>query len=723
MFFARVFSFTCLLLLAQASAADLSSSYEWKPMKIGGGGWLVGMSINPAEKDLLYARADVSGGYRWIPATSSWKQIVTASSMPPEYVGYGKYSGVDSIVGAPSDANVAYMSLGAEPYKASPGQVFRSTNRGETWTATQFHKTGVKTEANGEGRQDGERLAVDPANSNVVYYASITDGLWFTENGGEAWTKVAAIPAGKAPHGVSTVVFDPASKSAGRTQVIYVSVEEGGVFQTQDAGAKWTKISDGAAGDAGKPRDATVGPDSTYCIVYDGEKGAAGAVWKYAAGKWTDITPPGKDGGKDKSYWAITADPFDPQHIIAMIHGGRAFISSDQGGTWSFHAFALKSPNIAWLESQTNWFLSTGQLAFDPHDKGKVWYAEGFGVWWTRDLGPEQIPWHAASEGIEEVCGNDVISPPGGKPVGAMWDAGAFYFSDVDKYNATRSQPTFMSTWALDWCPKDPKFLVGVFRSHLDFVPNAKSSGFSTDGGLTWARFPAVADGTLPKELDYGVIAVAADNPDHIVWCPTFGKLPYFTANRGATWTPCNFGGKHETGHHAPYTSLKPLCADRVEPDTFYFYTPQEGLFRSTDGGATFAKAGNPMANRWNAILKSTPGRAKDLWFASGPGTGLCHSTDGGSTWTQSPGIENAVNIGTGKAAPGSDYPTLYVVGSVKGSSGIYRSTDQGATWDKIVDYPLGIFDTIDALDGDKDLFGQIYLSFTSTGFAYGQAK
>ncbi len=726
----RVFSFACLLFLAQAPAADLTSSYEWRPMKIGGGGWIVGMSVNPAEKNLFYARADVSGAYRWNPITSAWKQVVTASSLPPEYVGYGKYSGVDSIVGAPSDANVAYMSMGAEPYKASQGQVFRSTNRGDTWTATQFHKTGVKVEANGEGRQDGERLAVDPVNSNVVYYASITEGLWFTENAGASWTKITAIPAGKPPHGVTTVVFDrssgttQAADGSKRTKVAYVSVEEGGIFHTQNAGGAWNKISDTGAGDAGRPRDATIGMDGTYYVVYDGEKGAIGAVWKRStSGMWTDITPQDKEGGKDKSYWAITVDPFDPRHVIAMIHGGKTFVSSDQGKTWSFHLFTLKSPNIEWLESQTNWFLSTGQLAFDPYEKGKVWYAEGFGVWWTRELDPPEILWHAASEGIEEVCGNDVIAPPCGKPVGAMWDTGAFYFSDVDKYNAQRSQPTFMSTWALDWCPKDPKFIVGVFRSHLDFVPNARSSGYSTDGGKTWTRFPAVSDGTLPEELDYGVIAVSAKSPDHIVWCPTFGKLPYFTANRGANWTKCNFGGDHKTGHHSPYTSLKPLCADRVEPDTFYFYTPQEGLFRSKDGGATFAKAGNPMENRWNAILKTTPGHAKDLWFAAGPGAGLFHSTDGGSTWTQAPGIENVVNIGTGKAKDGSEYPTLYVVGSMATSSGIYRSTDQGATWDKITDYPLGIFDTIDAIDGDKDVFGQVYLTFTSTGFAYGKVK
>lgn len=714
--------------LATAEAADLRATYQWSRMKIGGGGWVVGMSANPAEKDLLYARTDVAGAYRWEPRSASWKQLVTAASLPAEYVGYGKYAGVDSLVGAPSDPNVAYMVFGSQPYDLAQGQVFRSADRGDTWTATGFRKTGVKVEPNGEGRQDGERLAVDPANSQVVYFASIQDGLWLTEDGGAAWHKVGAIPAGKPPHGVTTVVFDraggtlkAASDGTERTKAAYVSVEEGGVFRTGDAGATWQKISDNAAGDSGRPRDAAVGADGTYYIVYDGENGATGAVWKYAPKTgWADLTPKGKEGGKDKSYWAIAADPFDPQHVVAMIHGGKVFDSTDGGATWSFHLFQLKSPNIAWLGTQENWFLSTGQMVFDPFDRGKLWYAEGFGMWWTRDLTPAEIVWNAASEGIEEVCGNDVIAPPGGKPVGAMWDVGVFRFGDVDTYTAQRSQPGFMSAWALDWCPADPNFLVAVFRSHLDFVPHAKSSGFSTDGGRTWTRFPAVEKKAIPAELDYGVIAVSASNTDHIVWAPSGSKLPYATSDRGATWKQATFGGPRETGHGSYCTSLKPLCADRVEPDTFYYYTPQDGLFRSTDGGAVFAKIGCPLPNRWNAILKSTPGHARDLWFAAGNGAGLWHSVDGGATWTQAPGIDEAFNVGLGKGAT-ADYPALYVAGQVKGRAGIYRSTDRGATWDPICDYPLGIFDAIDALDADKDVFGQVYVCFSGSGFAYGK--
>ena len=685
---------------------------------------MVGLSINPAEPNLMYARADVSGAYRWIPATHSWKQLVTSSSMPTEYVGYGKYCGVDSIVGAPSDPNIAYMIMPDQPYKLTAGQVFRSENRGDRWKATNFLSTGVRVEANGPGRQEGERLAVDPVNSNVVYFGSTNNGLWVTENGGAAWKKVGDIPVGKAPHGVNTFVFDRtggALKSADgsqRTKVAYVSIEEGGIFRTADAGATWQKISDKGAGDNGKPRDAAVGPDGTYYVAYSNEKGAVGGTWKYSTAKgWTDITPQNKEANNRPNYWAIAVDPFDPKHIVAMIHGGKTFDSTDQGATWTFHGFSLKSSTISWLGTQTNYFLSTGELAFDPHEKGKLWFAEGFGVWWARDLNSKQISWNAASEGIEEACGNDVIAPPGGKPIGAMWDLGAFYFDNVDTYTAKRSQPTFMSAWALDWCPSDPKFVVGVLRSHLDMVPNAKSSGFSTDGGVTWTRFPALEKGTLPPELDYGVIAVSAKNPDNIVWSPANGVPSYFTKDRGESWTKSDFGGK-SVGNNAYPTAMKPLYADRVLPDTFYFYSPQAGIFRSTDGGATFANLGNPFPNCWNAKLKATPGQAGDLWFASGTGSSLYHSTDGGMNWKKVPGVESAWNVGFGKAKSG-DYPTVFAAGN----AGIFRSLNQGESWDKIGDYPLGIYDSIDSLDGDKDTFGKVYMAFGGSGFAYGTPK
>jgi photosystem II stability/assembly factor-like uncharacterized protein len=693
-------------------------------MKIGGGGWVTGLDISPTEKNLVYVRTDVSGAYRWNAVTASWKQIVTTASMPAGVLSYGNYGGVDSLVTSPKDPRIAYMAFAAKPHGGADGQVYKSTDRGETWIATDFLRHKVKMEPNGEGRQEGERLAVDPANSDVVYFGSIDHGLWTTQNGGGTWTRVDAIPAGTAGHGVNTIVFDRRSGiTRGNTNVIYVTVMDGGVFKTHDAGKTWAPISDTSAGpgNLGKVRDATIGPDRTYYVVYDNTGGATGSVWKYSpAGVWTDITPPAPDGGS-KLWWAVAVNPFDARQLVAMIGGGRCFISQDQGATWNSHGFTLKSSVVEWQEKQSNYHLSVGELAFDPFQSGTLWFAEGFGVWRAK-IPPKNsnVEWHSASVGIEEMCGNDVIAPPGGHPVAAMWDLGVFYFTNPDAYTAQKTPPGFMSAWALDWCPADPKFIVGVFRSHLDFVPKANSSGYSTDGGRTWTRFAALENDSAPKELEYGVIAVSAKDPDNIVWCPSAGALPYYSKDRGATWTRCSLDGATSTGQRSHYASLKPLCADRAQPGTFYLYTPQDGVLRSTDGGAHFVKVGNPVPNRWGLFLKAAHGHSGHLWFADAAGGGLWRSTDGGVTWTENAGLQQAINIGLGKAREANGYPTLFVAGVKDGKHGIYRSTDEGDNWDKVGDYPLGITDWIDALDGDKDVFGKVYLGFAGAGFVYG---
>ncbi|SDT89199.1 hypothetical protein SAMN05444156_0484 [Verrucomicrobium sp. GAS474] len=704
---------------------DLSASYDWKPMKVGGGGWVVGMDISPTEKNLIYIRTDVSGGYRWNAETSTWKQVVTSSSMPKEYVEYGKYSGVDSLVSAPKDPNVAYMAFSK--------QVFRSADRGETWKATTFGTHDLAMDSNGEGRQEGERLAVDPNNSDIVYYASIANGLWLTPDGGATWSKVAAIPAGKLPHGVNTVVFDkgsatlPAKGETVKTSVLYVTVEEAGIFKSADAGATWTNIAASATGTPGpgvKVRNAKIGPDRTYFVACDNDKGAVGSVWKLnVAGEWTNITPPPPNGGS-QSYVDIAVDPFDAHHLLAMENGGKCFLSTDQGATWTYHFFRLESAKIEWLGKQENYWLSVGELAFDPFDRGKLWFAEGFGVWWAKDLAAVQIPWQAESAGIEEVCAREIVAPPGGKPVGAVWDAGVFYFSDPDVYTAKRALPYFMACWSIDWCPADPKFIAALFRNNLNFGPMPRQAGYSTDGGLTWKRFPAAENKTLPPGLDYGIVAVSANTPDHIAWCPAFTKLPFYTADRGATWQQSDCGELKATGMSPIHSGQRPICADRVLPDTFYLYTTSDGVYRSTDGGAHYAKVGGPSCpGRTNALLKAVPGHGGDLWFAEESGGGLWHSTDGGAKWEALPGFQRCMTIGFGKAQTEDGYPTLYVDAIRGGVTGIYRSTDTGATWDKICDYPLGLFEWVNSIDGDKEVFGKVYLGFAQAGFAYGALK
>lgn len=698
------------LVFSQENTENLENDYVWNPLKIGGGGWVVGMDIHPTEQGLLYIRTDVSGAYRWNPQTSYWERIVTTATMPAEYNSYGSYEGVHSLVGAPGNPDIAYMA-----YK---NQIFKSWNRGDKWFATSFGIHGVSMNSNGAGRQEGERLAVDPNNSEVLYYGSENDQLWTSHDGGNNWSKISTIPQGKEGHGVNTIVFDKGSGVTNtKTNVIYVTVDDGGVFKTSDAGLTWNRISDSGPGTHRSYRDAEIGSDGMYYVIYTSEgNDGEGAVWKYLpSGQWINITPEG-----NQPYTAIAVDPTNKERIVVMKDGGKTWVSANQGNNWSSHDFNRRSTSVGYLGRQTDHWLSIGEIKFDPFEPGKLWFAEGFGVWWANNLSSNPIDWNEESKGIEETCGNAVISPPGGKPVTAMWDLGAFFHENTDQYYAQRSQSYFLSCWSLDWCPADPDFLVGTFQSHHPNQP--VQNKYSVDGGRSWTVFPSV-----PENASFGCITVSADDKNNIVWLPSNDQLPYYTTDRGVSWKQCNFGGLTNSGYNSYTSPRKPLCADRVQPSTFY-YQNNDGIYRSLDAGANWSKvAANPVPNCWNITMKTVPGHTGEIWLAEGKQGnivgGLWRSRDGGETWNAVHGLEQVFSFGFGKPERNGEYPTVFATGVLNGEHGIYRSTDSGNKWVKIGTYPLGINDYVDDMDGDKNVFGKVYICFAGSGFCYGTVE
>jgi uncharacterized protein (DUF2141 family) len=53
---------------------------------------------------------------------------------------------------------------------------------------------------------------------------------------------------------------------------------------------------------------------------------------------------------------------------------------------------------------------------------------------------------------------------------------------------------------------------------------------------------------------------------------------------------------------------------------------------------------------------------------------------------------------------------------------GIWQSDDQGQSWTQVGDRPLGSLDEIKAVEGDKNVYGTVYVGFAGSGYAVGTA-
>lgn len=157
-------------------SAPSGQGYSWDRVKVVGGGFVPGIVFNPSEKDLIYARTDIGGAYRWDPALKKWKQLL-------DFVGAKEWNmlGVDALATDPVETNRLYVAAGTytNDFTDMNGVLLRSADKGETWQRTELP---FKLGGNMPGRSMGERLAIDP-NDNRILYMGTRSGNGLAEHG------------------------------------------------------------------------------------------------------------------------------------------------------------------------------------------------------------------------------------------------------------------------------------------------------------------------------------------------------------------------------------------------------------------------------------------------------------------------------------------------------------------------------------------------------------
>ena len=245
--------------------------------------------------------------------------------------------------------------------------------------------------------------------------------------------------------------------------------------------------------------------------------------------------------------------------------------------------------------------------------------------------------------------------------------------------------------------------VTGVPGEPSVFYFGAASGGVwrSSDAGANWEPL-------FDKEDIASIGSVAVAPSDHnILYVGTgeacirgdisYGNGVYKSIDRGKTWK--NIGLKN-TRHIAE------VIVDPKNPNVVfvaalghaYGSSEERGVFRTTDGGATWQKVlykddktgaievvFDP--NNSNTLFASLWEVYRTPWSlnSGGPGSGLYKSTDEGSTWTrlEGRGLPAGIMGRIGVSVSGADSSRVYAMVESK-EGGLYRSDDGGDNWVRI---------------------------------------
>lgn len=104
------------------------------------------------------------------------------------------------------------------------------------------------------GRGNGERLAVDPKNSDIVYAAGMSSGgLIKSTDGGQTFTylDLGVDTSTNNNNGICSILIDPQSGDDSSCSTIYAALSSKGdynLFKSTDAGATWAPVEDAPKG-------------------------------------------------------------------------------------------------------------------------------------------------------------------------------------------------------------------------------------------------------------------------------------------------------------------------------------------------------------------------------------------------------------------------------------------------------------------------------------------
>ncbi|HKD19899.1 MAG TPA: hypothetical protein VKG23_18755 [Thermoanaerobaculia bacterium] len=560
------------------------------------------------------------------------------------WTGVGPPGGeIGFVVVAPSNPTIVYAS-------SRFGGVFRSNDSGMTFDPT---VEGLPTE-------QVQCLAVSPTDSRTIY-AGATSGAFKSTDSGNTWAPLG----GGFPSGiVNSMLVDPSNAST-----VYAAGTGGTLVKSTDAGATWTAIG-GTTMASTSPRILAIAAGQSSTLFLGTLSGGffrstdGGSTWTAKNDGFLALNP---------QVFAMAADPSNASVVYAAV-GSDVYLSTQGGGNWQLYDFsgsfittigalAVDAGGTAYAADQLQFYLR----ASGAGDWSPVLGADKFVNWMA--AGPSAAPPLFLAHGRAG-------SSEGGVDIWQGGTAFSFSFANADAVSFIAADPQQNGRWLAATTGGIVEYEANRARPWLgvggiaigiatDIVFDTRTAGVvyvstasgifkSADAGLTFASSSNGIPSTIPPVVVRSLLAQPGTATGMLAGT---NKGLYQSAD-GANWA---LGSGDLSGRQVFGLSSDPHGASTVWAGT------DDGVYRSTNAGANFSKAG--VSGNVHVVL---PSQAGPIYAAAD--SGLFVSTDGGATWTPVSGVTPPVVALAEDAETGAVF-----AGSAGG--GVFQGSGGGASW------------------------------------------
>ncbi len=541
---------------------------------------------------------------------------------------------------------------------------------------------------------DARSFAMYPSDPKSLYLGTSDGWVYHSSNGGGTWKRLARV-GDRDDLVIDNLLLDAAKPSRILAAAWVVNEADGGLYESNDNGVKWTHI---AGMDGQSIRALAQAPSDPKIFVAGTLKG----VYRSTDGgeNWTLISP---EGSKEMhEFESIAIDPKDPNVIYAgtwhlpwkTTDGGKSWNNIKQGLIDDSDVFSIiidpAMPSTTYLSACSGIYKSTDAgavfhkvqgipatarrtrvLMQDPTHHNIVYAGTTQGLYRTTDDGKV---WSRMTG--DDVIVNDVyVDPTNSSRVLLATDRSGVLTSDDNAVTFKSTNAGFsqrqVATLLID--PDNAKNIyVGVL--------NDKTYGgvfASDDGGMTWAQrseglggrdvyaLIKAPGGELIAGTNSGIFALAGTkwNVDGKTIEHAEKKVTHIVKKKRVVET------KHIT---VAGKELKARVSGLAASGDHLYAATDNGVYVSTDKGSTWEQKILPS----NADPHFIESVGSDVLAATF--TKVFASHDAGVTWQAAEMPGKLTGIATMTSARGAGGKPVFYLG---GREGIFYSEDAGSSW------------------------------------------